>query len=145
MTTRRLPVVLAFVAVLVATALVVWSAADRGPRAEVVGDSSRDGWHTIEYDGRRSTSPATGSSWTECECEFQFETWAPPATAGCTGGAGVSFYGSATFDPAHRPGVRRTDDGWSGYRYVGDYAAVYVADPDRDLVEEILASARTAD
>lgn len=144
MTTRRLPVVLAFVAVLVATALVVWSAADRGPRAEVVGDSSRDGWHTIEYDGAQVDIPGDWELVDPSECEFQFETWAPPATAGCTGGAGVSFYGSATFDPAHRPGVRRTDDGWSGYRYVGDYA-VYVADPDRDLVEEILASARTAD
>lgn len=79
-------------------------------------------------------------------CEFEIPRWGDPAISPCEFEHGVTFYGSALFDPAHGPGVVRSTGGrdvmWSGYAYAGDYA-VYVFDTyDRELVRDILASAR---
>ncbi|MGD9959236.1 MAG: hypothetical protein AB7U42_07490 [Nocardioides sp.] len=78
-------------------------------------------------------------------CEFDFEQWAPPGAARCGFGGGVAFYASATFDPGHRPGVRRTDStdepAWGGYAYAGGFA-IYASDDDRGVVRRILHSAR---
>lgn len=120
-----------------------------GQRPEAATESGeRGGWKTIEYQGVRVDIPA---DWERAEmdgCEFQFERWTPPSSPACQlGAAGVTFYGSATFDPAHRPGVRREqldgNDGstWAGYVYAGNFA-VYALNADRDLVDRVLGSAR---
>ena len=81
-------------------------------------------------------------------CEFQFERWTPPDLPACSPDGGVSFYRSATFDPAHGPGIRHEDTAngaadWAGYAYAGDFA-VYAADDDRVLVQHVLRSARAS-
>nr|BFE74027.1 hypothetical protein GCM10020092_073280 [Actinoplanes digitatis] len=103
----------------------------------------RDDWQTIEYRGVKVDIPADWKRLKKDDCEFQFEQWAPPGSHPCDFKGGVRFYGSATFDPAHGPGVRRTTGTWSGYVYAGDYA-VYVSGADRDLVQRVLDSARAA-
>ena len=81
------------------------------------------------------------------DCEFKFEHWAPLDSGACGRGSGVSFYASATFDPAHGPGVHRSDTAgadepsWGGYVGAGD-VDVYVADDSRDLVLRVLDSVR---
>ena len=82
-------------------------------------------------------------------CEFQFERWGPTNLPECSPDGGLAFYGSATFDPAHGPGIRYDgpvgdDPTWAGYVYAGDFA-VYVADDDRDLVQHVLRSAKASD
>ncbi len=63
------------------------------------------------------------------------------------GNLSAAFYGSDTFDPAYRPGMRRTTTNggevgtWGGYVYAGDFA-VHASDTDRDLVREVLDSAQ---
>lgn len=136
---------LAVVAVLVA-AVVCLFVVDRTPRALVVDSSAREGWQTIEYEGVRVDIPEDWKRTDPDDCEFAFEHWGPTVVTGCGDGVGVSFYRSATFDPAHGPGLRRAarnsdDPAWGGYVYAGDYA-VYVAGPDRDLVGETLDTAR---
>lgn len=118
------------------------------PRSEVVADfPAREGWKTIEYQGVRIDIPSVWERLDMSDCEFQFEQWAPPDSPPCGLEKGAVLYGSATFDPAHGPGVRRTATNgpdaatWSGYVYAGDYA-VYARDTDRDLVQEVLDSAR---
>ena len=115
-------------------------------RSAVVPDASApDGWKTIEYRGVQVEIP---SGWTRSDgenCEFPFERWTPPTQPACSPDGGVAFYVSATFDPLYRPGVRHDDTGkdvpaWAGYVYAGDYA-VYAADDDRDLVQQLLSSA----
>jgi hypothetical protein len=107
------------------------------------------GWKTIEYEGVRVDIPGSWERSDMGECEFQFERWGPPGLPPCEADAGVAFYGSATFDPAHRPGVRRTETSgpegpdWGGYVYAADFA-VYASDGDRDVVKQILDSARSA-
>lgn len=95
--------------------------AERDSHAEVVTESSTPGgWKTIEYQGVRVDIPASWEPTDTDDCEFHFERWAPPASPECDGDGGVAFYGSATFDPAHGPGVRRTDSPdspiWEGMR-----------------------------
>ena len=71
--------------------------------------------------------------------------WAPPEVNGCDWAGGMAFYGSSTFDPAHRPGVKRVESQdepeWGGYTYVGDFA-VYASTDDREVVKRVLQSAR---
>lgn len=137
---------------LVVAGSVLWVAgcsywAGSGPRPEAATESGeRGGWKTIEYQDIRVDIPA---AWERAEmdgCEFQFERWVPPSAPACQP-AGVMFYGSATFDPAHRPGVRREElngnngSTWAGYVYAGNFA-VYASNADRDLVGRILGSAR---
>ena len=106
----------------------------------------RHTWKTIESRGVQVDVPASWDRLDVSDCEFQFELWGPPDSPACRLDAGgVAFYSSATFDPAHGPGVRRTDDNngpsWNGYAYAGDLA-VYVSDDDRSLVRKVLSSVR---
>lgn len=124
------------------------SCAAHDPGAEVVNESTEPaGWKTIEYEGVRVDIPGSWERLDMGECEFQFERWGPPGIPPCEADAGVGFYRSATFDPAHRPGVRRGEPSgpegpdWGGYVYAGDFA-VYAADANREVVEEVLGSAR---
>ena len=126
----------------------LWFQTPDAPRSEVVGASpSREGWKTIEYEGVRVDIPSSWGRLDMSDCEFQFERWARPGSASCEYEDGAAFYGSANFDPAFGPGVRRTTENgiriWGGYAYAGDFA-VYAADPDRDVVREVLDSAREA-
>ena len=141
---RLLPLVAAC-AVILAVGLGFY--ATRGSGAEVVDESAGPtGWKTIEYEDVRVDVPGSWERWDTDGCEFQFERWGPPGLPPCEADAGVAFYGSATFDPAHRPGVRRTEASgaeagdWGGYVYAGDFA-VYASDDDPDVVEGILRSA----
>lgn len=129
-----------------ALTLVAASSASCGDsHSQVATDPSAGGWKTIEYEGVRVEVPA---GWTRMDmesCEFQFERWAPPDLPACSPDGGVSFYASATFDPAHGPGIRHDDAAndpadWAGYVYAGDFA-VYAADDDRRLVQHVLRSA----
>jgi hypothetical protein len=135
-------------AVLMVAAFYYW--AGSSPRSEAATEfAERAGWKTIEYQGVRVDIPA---AWERAEvggCEFQFERWVPPNSPACElDAAGVAFYGSATFDPAYGPGVRREElkgtkggSTWAGYVYAGDFA-VYALNAERDLVERVLRSAR---
>jgi hypothetical protein len=116
------------------------------PRSEVVvGSPAREGWKTVEYHGVQIDVPFAWVRLDMSDCEFQFERWAPSDSPPCDFEGGAAFYGSATFDPARGPGVWRTTtngtDAWGGYVYAGDWA-VYTSDTDRDLVQEVLDSAR---
>lgn len=116
--------------------------------ADVVSDSSpQPGWKTIEFHSVRVDIPSGWERWDLDDCEFHFEHWGPPGSSACESGRGVAFYGSATFDPANGPGVRRTETtgggAWEGYVDVGEYV-VYTSDDDRNVVETVLDSARPA-
>ena len=145
----RFPILIASAAVvaLLAVLLFVWDRASE-PRSEVVPDASAEnGWKTIQYQGVRVDIPTSWERSDMGDCEFSFEQWAPPDAPSCGQGGGVAFYASATFDPAHGPGLRRAETSgtdasdWAGYVYAGDFA-VYASDDDRDLVHALLASAR---
>ncbi len=147
-TRARLLVAAATVVALVA-AVALWLAT-RGPQDPGVDSAvpARSGWTTIEHDGVRVDVPASWEHADMDDCEFGFEHWGPAGGPACGQGGGVSFYGSATFDPAHGPGVRRAGraDGpdsptWAGYAYAGDYA-VYASDDTRSVVRRVLRSAR---
>ena len=103
-------------------------------------------WKTVEYQGVQIGIPSAWERLDMSDCEFQFQLWAPPDSPPCRFEGGVVFYGSAIFDPAHRPGIRRTASNgtdtasWAGYAYAGNYA-VYVLDADRNLVQKVLDSA----
>jgi hypothetical protein len=130
-------------AAIVAGALSWYSSRHQGG-AEVVAESPQSGWKTIRYEGVRVTIPVAWERSDRGDCEFQFEFWAPPNSDDCEQAGGVAFYGSATFDPAHGPGVvrvqNRTEPDWGGYTYAGEFA-VYVSDDDRDIVQRVLKSA----
>ena len=134
---------LVLVCALVLGGVWLWLARSDGG-AEVVDDSSHPGWMTIRYQGVRVDIPASWERSDREDCEFQFEVWAPPESNSCQWAGGVAFYGSATFDPAHEPGVRRTESRdepeWGGYTYAGDFA-VYASDDDRETVLRVLQSA----
>ncbi|WP_433790123.1 hypothetical protein [Actinoplanes sp. CA-252034] len=102
----------------------------------------RDGWKTVEYRDVRVDVPADWVQPDGTGCELRFERWAPPGAPPCRMTVGVVFYGAATFDPAHRPGVRKSEgETWAGYVYAGELA-VYAAGPDRELVQDVLDTAR---
>lgn len=143
---RMLGAAALFAALLIA--VLVWLQDPGDPRSEVVADSpSREGWKTVEYDGVRVDIPSAWERVDMGDCEFQFERWARPDSPPCDFEEGVAFYGSATFDPAHGPGVRRTTENgtptWAGYTYAGDFA-VYASYSDRAILRGVLASAREA-
>src|SRR4051794_14025626 len=89
----------------VAAAALVLLVVDRGTDhdgAEVVTNpAARSGWKTIEYRGVRVDIPQSWERSDRDGCEFHFEHWGPPGSAGCASEEGVAFYYSATFDPAH--------------------------------------------
>jgi hypothetical protein len=121
----------------------LWLGRDDGG-AKMVGNSSRPGWMTIRFEGVRVDIPASWERLDTDDCEFEFEVWAPPHADVCTWSGGVAFYRSATYDPAHKAGVRRTESRgepeWGGYTYAGDFA-VYASDDDRETVSRVLRSA----
>lgn len=129
--------------------LLAWWGTAARPGAQVVdGAPAPSGWKTIELEGVRVDIPSEWKRSDRGSCEFAFERWAAPEEVGCDAtGEGVSFYVSATFDPAYGPGLRRADASvdaaWAGYAYAGDYA-IYVSGDDRDLLAEVLRSARSA-
>jgi hypothetical protein len=123
--------------------------ASRGPRAQVVDEAAAStGWKVLEYEGVRVDVPADWERLDQTACEFEFERWGPPGTGECDYDGGVAFYGASTFDPAHGPGIRRSDSEdepmWDGYAYAGEFA-VYASDEDRPVVAEILRSAEPVD
>jgi hypothetical protein len=109
---------------------------------------SAGSWRTIEHEGVAVEVPAGWERSDTSRCRFETVRWGRPDSDPCAFEDGLAFYGSALFDPAHRPGVvRTTADGavtWSGYAYAGDFAVYAFENPDRDVVRHILASARTA-
>ena len=141
---RLLVVVVVVVCGWLSAGVVRWYVTIEDDGAEVVAESPQPGWKTIQYRGVRVDIP---SAWDRSHmggCEFKFEHWAPPGAAGCGMDGGVAFYASATFDSAHGPGIRRSEDsqgGWDGYTVAGQFA-VYVSDADPDVVNRILNSSR---
>jgi hypothetical protein len=130
----------------IGTAVAAVALASCGSSGSVVTSApTADGWKTIEYHGVQVDIPV---GWTRADmedCEFQFERWTPPDLPACSPDGGVSFYASASFDPAHGPGIRHEDTAkgavaWAGYVYAGGFA-VYAADDDRGLVQRLLRSA----
>jgi hypothetical protein len=136
----RLFALTAACAALVAGVL-IWFNAASDSRSEISGTLARAAWKTVEYRGVQIDIPSAWERSDMSGCEFQFEQWAAPGSPACRLEGGAAFYGSATFDPFHGPGVWQTATTWSGYAYAGDYA-VYVSDTDRDLVQKVVDSAR---
>jgi len=108
---------------------------------------AREEWKRIEYRGVQIDIPSAWHRPDMRDCEFEPARWAPAESSSCRFEGGVAFYGSATFCPAYGPGIRQTAANgltaatWSGYVYAGDFA-VYARDKDRNLVQEVLGSAR---
>lgn len=123
--------------------LVSVNAADRETVERVLA-SVDTGWTTAEHDGVTVDLPPGWVAKDQTGCEWEFPSFGPPTADPCDPDAeGVSFYASATFDPADGPGLRRGEDGWSGYAYAGDYA-VYVHVADRQVGQRILDSREPA-
>jgi hypothetical protein len=124
---------------------VLWYVTVHDGGAQVVAESPQPGWKTIQYQGVKVDIPSAWERTDMDDCEFEFEHWAPPGAADCGMGGGVAFYASATFDPAHGPGVIRNGATqgarWGGYTDTGELA-VYVSDSDRALVRRVLNSTR---
>ncbi|WP_433832822.1 hypothetical protein ACQP2E_17145 [Actinoplanes sp. CA-015351] len=111
------------------------------PAAPVSAPASQAVWKTIEYRGVRVDVPGDWEQANMSACSFSVHKWAPPGAPACDPKTGVVFYGSATFDPAHGPGLREAgSETWAGYVYAGAFA-VYATSTDRALVQRILDSA----
>lgn len=123
--------------------LVSVNAEDR-ETVERILDSVDTDWTTAEHDGVTVDLPPGWVAKDQTGCEWQFASFGPPTADPCDPDAeGVSFYGSATFDPADGPGLRRDKDGWSGYEYTGDYV-VYVQVEEEQIGHRILDSREPA-
>jgi hypothetical protein len=102
-------------------------------------------WKTVAYQETQLDIPSAWQRVDMSRCEFEWVRWAPPDSPPCKFQGGVEFYGSATFDPFDRPGVRRTrnpdhgDKRWGGYVTTGRFA-VYASDDDHDVVQKVLDS-----
>lgn len=110
-----------------------------GPRSDdevVVDGAVVAGWRTVTYDGVSVEVPDAWRRLDMADCEWQFVQLGPASADPCEQTEGVSFYGSATFDPATGPGLR----GRSGYVGAGDRIAYVTADPG--VAWRVLASAR---
>jgi len=117
----------------------------------VVGKSpERSGWKTIQVDGIQIDIPQDWQKSAQRGCEFHFEQWGVPDSDDCRADTGVAFYYSPTFDPASGPGLRRSpahgDDGarWGGWVSASDDYIVWVSEPRREVVEQVLDSVRRA-
>src|SRR4051812_12743085 len=82
---------------------VLWYVTVHHGGAQVVAQSPAPGWKTIQYRGVRVDIPLAWerTDMSDCDCEFEFEHWAAPGAASCGMHGGMTFYASATFDPAH--------------------------------------------
>jgi hypothetical protein len=139
---RLLALVLVITTVLVGAWL--WFGDGDVDSAEVVGDHATSARKTVEYRGVQVDIPASWEPLNMDDCEFQYEAWAPPVVDGCDWAGGMAFYGSATFDPADGPGIKRVvsrdEPEWGGYTYAGDLA-IYASTDDREVAERVLQSA----
>jgi hypothetical protein len=129
-------------------AALFWYGGESDPRSEVVTDSSAPpGWKTIVYHSVQVEVPSSWARLDMSDCEFQLEVWAPSDSPPCDFEVGAAIFGSATFDPAHGPGLRRASTNragaatWGGYVYAGNFA-VTAAGTDREAVQRVLESAR---
>lgn len=117
-----------------------------GDASPTPGDASKGGWQTIEHEGLLVDVPSTWQRTDTSGCEFEIPRWGDPAVSPCAFRDGVTFYASATFDPAHGPGVVRSlTDGevtWSGYHGAGDFVVYVFEHADQRQVRAILASVR---
>lgn len=102
----------------------------------VVDGAVVDGWRTVTYDGVSIDVPDAWQRLDMSSCEWELVQLGPATADPCEQTEGVSFYGSATFDPSTGPGLR----GRSGYVGAGDRVAYVTADPD--VAWRVLASAR---
>ncbi|WP_017933084.1 hypothetical protein [Nocardioides sp. Iso805N] len=112
----------------------------------MANDPNADGWKTIEYQHVRVDVPGSWRHADTSDCAFKLERWTPPGVGACSLNGGVFFYRSATYDPAHGPGIRHSDGvddavAWEGYVGAGDLV-VYAADSDRATVRHLLRSVR---
>jgi hypothetical protein len=119
-----------------------------GSPAEVVENNGvAEGWRTIEYQGVAVDLPEAWQRVDNSGCKFDLEHWGPGSARACGYAAGLMFFSSFTYDPAHGPGLRRDEPGqasrWSGYVRVEDLA-VFVAHDDRSVARGVLSSARPA-
>lgn len=110
------------------------------PQADRVASPSRaDDWQTIRQGDVMAEVPG---DWRRHECHGRLVY---AAVDPCTNWTGAGFSSGATYDAAMQAGVilRYPDDDreWSGYVYVGQ-DVLSVSDPDKDLVRQVLASAR---
>lgn len=143
----RLFALAAACAAIVAIVLISFRATS-DPRSELVaGHLARQGWKTIEHQGVRVDIPAAWVRPDMSGCGAGYERWAPPSSRPCDFGTGLAINGSALFDPAYGPGVRRsTANGagaavWDGWAYAGDFV-VSASDADRQVVQAVLDSVR---
>ena len=141
-------ILLAVLAVATLVLILVYRVTGQDGATVVADPAGRSGWKTIEYQGVRVDIPQGWERSDRGDCEFQFERWGPTESAGCDSEEGVAFYYSATFDPAHGPGVRHTDprvargSSWGGWIGGDGEYDVYAAAPEREVVEEVLGSVR---
>jgi hypothetical protein len=135
---RQRRAVVGAVAVVLAVGAGAFALARPAPRADhVTTPSGGSEWQTIRQGDALAAVPG---DWRQADCNG-VTVWA--AADPCRQGAG--FLGSATYDAQWGPAViGQFPDGhgpWTGYVYVGQ-RVLSVSDHDRDLVREILASAR---
>lgn len=152
----RLLALAVVVAVLLVVSFIFMGSENESVNA-VAGESSAPiGWRTIQHAGVRLDIPADWVRPDAADCDhragrpvYGSTFWAPPDFPACENreGEGVGFYGSATYDPFHGPGIRRAEANgsdasvWAGYVYAGEFA-VHTSHRDRDLVRTVLGSVR---
>ena len=108
---------------------------------------TRHEFKPVEFEGVTVNVPGNWYALDTSSCEFAWTRYAPFGVDPCTyDGPGLAFYGSATFDPASRPGQIVYENGIeglsSGYVYADEWA-VYVQDEGPFGAMNILASVRT--
>lgn len=116
--------------------------------ATVVGEAD-DGWRRLDYADIRLEAPGAWARLDTSECDLVTEHWGPPTVDPCANGAGLWFYGSATYDSLDDPGVHKVpvgdvllDGGWGGYVIEGA-TVVYVQDVDQEVARRVLRSVGT--
>lgn len=101
-------------------------------------------WQTVEHEGALVEVPGNWERLDTSSCEFQRVRFGPRNGDPClTHVEGLSFYGSATFDPAHGPGVVTGGAGLlqSAYVYAGEWV-IYAQMEDPIKLRQVLGSAR---
>jgi len=136
-------------ACLVAVVALLWlfrvTESDNHEDSGVIPDGVDESTQIVEYEGTRVTVPASWERMNVSACEVPDPQWGILANDPCLAESYVVFYPAPTFDPRHKPGVRRADDGrsekaaWAGYVLTDDWA-VYVRDRHKSVVRTALAS-----
>lgn len=124
----------------------VWLVQGGNGPSQAAQPSSTPEWQTIEHRGVSVDIPGHWQKQDTSECNFEIARWGDPESSPCEFENGITFYGSALFDPAHGPGVVNDTEngsvGWSGYTYAGQFAVYVFNNHERELVRRILSSAR---